>query len=335
MKSEAKTSFKGLFDRQIGYWFRGIAIIMVILSHYAEWWSWFLPTEGAAEEFRLTLTKLGVYGVNIFFLFSGYGLTKAAEGKRIDGHFILRRMQSVYLPYLIIVGIIDMLSGGFSSFSDFVKFLYGGDYWFMVILFLFYIGFMLIWAVVKNKHLRFLLFLAYTFALVKALFDREMQSFWYVSNLAFVLGIIMGTYEKDCIRIPSVVKALVIPLCLAFTIYYELYMDKAGMTPEQILNLQMVNTVLWTIQIACIAALIPWHDRIFARLGRCSLYLYLLHTYIFMQCVNFLQCDVPLRIAIAAAVTVVTAIVCELLVTSLFKLASRNRKSDSKARSVS
>lgn len=316
MDSDSKT----LFDRQTGYWFRGIAIIMVILSHYAEWWEWFFSTVGKAEDFRLTLTKLGVYGVNIFFLFSGYGLTKAAEQKNIDGRFIWRRIQSVYLPYLIIVGIIQLLSGGFGSFSDFVKFLYGNDYWFMVILFLFYIGFILIWAILKNPHMRVLLFLLYTFAIIKVLFDKEMQSFWYVSNLAFVIGIIMGTYEKDCLKIPLIAKILLIPLLLSFVFYYELYMDKAGMIPEQILNLQMFNTVLWTIQIACIAALISWHDRIMGILGKCSLYLYLLHTYIFMRCVNSLNCDMRLRILIAAIATVVTAILCEMLITFLTKL---------------
>ena len=318
MDSDSKT----LFNRQTGYWFRGIAIIMVILSHYAEWWEWFFSTVGKAEDFRLTLAKLGIYGVNIFFLFSGYGLTKAAEQKNIDGGFILRRIQSVYLPYLIIVGIIQLLSGGFASFSDFVKFLYGNDYWFMVILFLFYIGFILIWAVLKNHHLRMLLFLLYTFAIIKVLFDKEMQSFWYVSNLAFAIGIIMGTYEKGCLKMPLPAKILLIPLLLSFVIYYELYMDKAGMTPEQILNLQMLNTVLWTIQIACIAALISWHGRILGILGKCSLYLYLLHTFIFMRCVNFLKCDMRLRILIAAIATVVTAILCEMLITGLIKLIS-------------
>lgn len=315
MDGESKT----LFDRQTGYWFRGIAIIMVILSHYAEWWEWFFSTVGKAEDFRLTLAKLGVYGVNIFFLFSGYGLTKAAEQKNIDGSFIWRRIQSVYLPYLIIVGIIQILSGGFGSFSDFVKFLYGNDYWFMVILFLFYIGFILIWAVLKNPHMRVLLFLLYTFAIIKVLFDKEMQSFWYVSNLAFAIGIIMGTYEKNCLKMPLIAKILLIPLMLSFVIYYELYMDKTGMTPEQILNLQMLNTVLWTLQIACIAALISWHGRILGILGKCSLYLYLLHTYIFMRCVNSLNCDMRLRILIAAIVTVVTAILCEMLITFLIK----------------
>ena len=319
MESESKT----LFDRQTGYWFRGLAIIMVIASHYAEWWTWFFAAEGQAEDFRLTLSKLGVYGVNIFFLFSGYGLTKAAEHKEIDGNFISRRIQAVYIPYLIIIGIVQLLSGGFGNFSGFVRFLCGSDYWFMVVIFLFYIGFILIWQVLKNPHLRILLFLLYTFAVIQVLYDRNMQSFWYVSNLAFVLGIVLCTYENGCRRVPLPVRILLIPLLLAFTIYYELYMDKTGMTPQQILNWQMVNTVLWTTQIACIASLIPWHERIFIELGKRSLHLYLLHTFVFMKCVNALNFSIPLRYVIAAVATVTVAVLCEMLITFLIKFMHR------------
>ena len=319
MESESKA----LFDRQTGYWFRGLAIIMVIASHYAEWWTWFFAAEGQAEDFRLILSKLGVYGVNIFFLFSGYGLTKAAEHKEIDGNFISRRIQAVYIPYLIIIGIVQLLSGGFGNFSGFVRFLCGSDYWFMVVIFLFYIGFILIWQVLKNPHLRILLFLLYTFAVIQVLYDRNMQSFWYVSNLAFVLGIVLGTYENGCRRVFLPVRILLIPLLLAFTIYYELYMDKTGMTPQQILNWQMVNTVLWTTQIACIASLIPWHERIFIELGKRSLHLYLLHTFVFMKCVNAFNFSIPLRYVIAAVATVTAAVLCEMLITFLIKFMHR------------
>lgn len=313
---------KSLFSRQTGYWFRGIAIIMVIASHYAEWWAWFLVSEGKAEDFRLTLTRLGIYGVNIFFFFSGYGLTKAAENKKIGRHFVWRRIQSVYLPYLVVVGTIQILSGGFGSFSEFMKYLYGYDYWFMFVLFLFYIGFILIWAVWKNPHLRVLMFLIYTLAIIKVMFDKEMQSFWYVSNLAFVLGIALATYEPVCRKAPFMAKILFIPLLLSFTIYYELYMDKTGMIPEQILHLQMLNTVLWTLQIACIAALIPWHDLVLCGLGKCSLYLYLWHTYIFMSFVNGLSYEMRIRILLGAVITVAVAVLCEFLAEFVSKMLS-------------
>lgn len=324
MVSESKT----LYDRETGYCFRGIAIVMVILSHYAEWWLLFSPAAGDVEQFLLPFTKLGIYGVNIFFFFSGYGLTKAVEHKRIDGTFILHRLQSVYLPYLIITGIIQILSGGFGSLSGFVQFLYGHDYWFMVILFLFYIGFILIWAVLKNPHLRVLLFLVYTIVIIKVLFDRDMQSFWYVSNLTFPLGILFGTYESGCRKVLSKAKIPLILLLLACVIYYEFFMDMTGMTPERILCLQLTNAVLWTIQIACIAALTPWHGEVFNGLGRCSLYLYLLHTYIFMSCVNYFSYNFPIRVLISAVATVIIAMLCRMLITGLVKLLSNKRKYD-------
>ena len=68
-----------LMDRRETDWFRGIAAVMVVLSHYAEWWTWFVPAEGNGEMLRLALTKLGVYGVDIFFLFSGYAMVCSME----------------------------------------------------------------------------------------------------------------------------------------------------------------------------------------------------------------------------------------------------------------
>lgn len=321
-----------LFDKKTGYWFRGIAIIMVILSHYAEWWSWFTPLTGKAEEFRLALAGLGVFGVNIFFFFSGYGLTKAAGDDRIGVQFIVRRIQSVYLPYFVIVGSIQVLSGGFGPLAGeeaagkILRFLSGYEYWFMAVLFMFYIGFIILWAAFTNRHLRVVLFWLYAAVIINMLFNRQMQSFWYVSNLAFPLGITVAAYESDICRIRmrraiyNAVRILFIPLALVFVVWHESYMDKSSMTPEQILWLQMLVTVVWTLQLACIASLIPWHDPVLAGLGRDSLYLYLVHTYIFMRCVNGLGCSIPMRFAAAFAVTVIVAALCRMAVAGLTKL---------------
>ena len=324
------------FDRKTGYWFRGVAILMVIVSHYAEWWSWFTPLTGKAEELRLALTGLGVFGVNIFFFFSGYGLTKAAGDGRIGARFILRRIRSVYLPYVVIVGVIWILSDGFGAFSGedaagkLLRFLSGYEYWFMAVLFLFYIGFIILWAAFTDRHLRVLFFWIYAAVIIKLLFDRQMQPFWYVSDLAFPLGITAAAYEPPVRRLVAQIKMrgvfgaagrlLFVAAAIAFTVWHESYMDQSGMTPEQILWLQMLVTVVWTLQIACIASLIPWHGPVLAGLGRDSLYLYLVHTYIFMRCVNGLGCSMPMRFAIAFAVTVIVAALCRMAVAGLTKL---------------
>ena len=52
-----------LFNKDISTWFKGTAIIMIILSHYAEWWTWFYTEEGTSELIRngIYLTKLFIW----------------------------------------------------------------------------------------------------------------------------------------------------------------------------------------------------------------------------------------------------------------------------------
>jgi len=156
---------KNLYSRKASSWFRGLGIIMVILSHFAEWWSWFFTEEGNRELVRDGMSRLGPYGVAIFFLFSGYGLVKSAGDKRIDWRFVAKRFVSVYIPYLVIVTVITLLSGGFDfeNAGDFGKFLYGDDFWYMTVLFSFYLAFMAIWFVVTNRHVRAVLMVAFTY----------------------------------------------------------------------------------------------------------------------------------------------------------------------------
>ena len=63
-------------------------MFMIILSHYAEWWTWFYTEEGTSELIRNGISRFGPYGVAIFLLFSGYGLTKSAGNSRIGIKFI-------------------------------------------------------------------------------------------------------------------------------------------------------------------------------------------------------------------------------------------------------
>ena len=49
---------KTLMNKRETDWFRGIAAVMVVLSHYGEWISILTSLEGNAETFRFALTKL-------------------------------------------------------------------------------------------------------------------------------------------------------------------------------------------------------------------------------------------------------------------------------------
>lgn len=216
-----------LIDKHTGSTFRGIAAVMVILSHYAEWYSLFLQTQGRAETFRIALTKLGVYGVDIFFLLSGYAMVKSfgssnysadgnlagassakssvpnaasfgssAHNGNMNPGFALKRIKNVYIPYFIVTGIIELISGGFTSLHEFWLFACGYDYWYMNVLFVFYIGFIAIYALVKNKALKLAAFSVFTYIYSYTLYKNGMQDFWYVSNIAFALGVIVSECDN-------------------------------------------------------------------------------------------------------------------------------------------
>ena len=173
-------------------WFRGMAAVMVVLSHYAEWWTWFAQTEGNAETVRLAVSKLGVYGVDIFFLFSGYAMVKSLGQERMHPQFIWKRIKNVYIPYFLVVGCIELLSGGFTSLRDFWEFANGSDYWYMAVLFIFYIGFIAVYTIMGGKAPRCAAFCVFTYVFTCILRDRGMQDFWFVSNIAFAIGVVLA-----------------------------------------------------------------------------------------------------------------------------------------------
>ena len=106
---------------------RGIAIIMVMASHYAEW-----ILEGSKYPVvRETLCGMGVLGVDIFFFVSGYGLLKSAGERGVGRSFLWNRLKTCYLPYLMVVGIIMFLEGGLRDLKNWKDFLLGSEYWYI------------------------------------------------------------------------------------------------------------------------------------------------------------------------------------------------------------
>lgn len=317
-----------LIDKNTSNIFRGIAAVMVISSHYAEWFSWFIQTEGNREIFRVALTKLGVYGVDIFFLFSGYAMVVSLNGERMSLNFVWKRIRNVYLPYFILVGILELLSGGFTSLHDFMLFLTGYDYWYMNVLFIFYIGFMVIYALIRHRVLRIFAFSIFTYAYSYWLYSNDMHEFWYVSNIAFVMGIIIGEYGryvKKIIDRAGIPISILLSLVMVYVVRSGLYADTAinGYPEEYQVWFKIGATFFWTLLVIVLASIWRIRERISEFLGKNSLYLYLTHTYIFMRCVNGLETAIIIRFAISAAVTVIVSFLCGLAFTLFKRLLSR------------
>lgn len=306
-------------------WFRGIAALMVVLSHYGDWINILVQLEGNAETFRFALTKLGVYGVDIFFLFSGYAMIKSLGNSKMSWQFIWKRIKNVFIPYLIVAGIIELISGGLTSIHDFRILIIGYNYWYMCVLFIFYIGFIVIYAVIRVKGIRVIAFSVFTYAFSYKLYQYGMFPFWYVSNIAFAIGIIAGEYDEavkkivDKVWIPMIV---LLTIGMAFIIRWGLTggVNLGGDPEEYQLWFQIGATVVWTLLILILASKCRIREKIFAFLGRNSLYIYLTHTFVFMRCINNLTCNMYVRFIISPICIIALSFLCNLIISGMWKL---------------
>ena len=99
-----------------------------------------------------------------------------------------------------------------------------------------------------------------------------------------------------------------------------------GQNPEDYqLPFQIGVTVVWTLLVLVLSSRFHIKEKIFAFLGKYSLYLYLTHTYVFMQCVNSLKCSYAVRFAVSAVITVVLSFACCQAITATGKLISKQK----------
>ena len=110
------TQRKAFLTKEQSLMLRGIAIFLVLISHYAVW----IGEIFHSDLLEYGLGRFGVYGVDLFFAVSGYGLVKSVGKKRINGTFLWKRFKTVYLPYLLIVGLITVYDGGILGMTGWV-----------------------------------------------------------------------------------------------------------------------------------------------------------------------------------------------------------------------
>ena len=275
-----------LFSRQISYALRGAAILMVMASHYGEWYAASIGMPALSQ----FLMGLGRYGVDIFFLMSGYAMAKNATEKKPGRAFWAKRLRGTYVPYLILAGIIEICAGGAVTPARVVRYLLAQDYWFIFNIMVFYLAF---FAAFQARRFRIVSLTLFTGAYSAILCKMGRQDFWYVSNLAFPLGGACGLYEKRLsvwlkgkwIRVAAAVTLLCIILVPAAMRERALLLQTGGRG-----RLQLAANALFSLWIV----LFPWPARLSCPVGRLaggllrffgknSLYLYLLHPFLYYQ----------------------------------------------------
>ena len=260
-----------MITKNTSKWFRGLAILMVLISHYAEW----NVTTPIFEGFRSFACKLGIYGVNIFFLFSGYGLVKSIDKKVMDSDFIKKRILMVYFPYFIIIGLLSLMDGSLNSFKNIIQFIIGYDYWFMMNLFAFYILFILIWKCDKAKIAFITLgILFYSFLL----YQNNYADFWIVSNFSFLIGIFAAMYEGNIYPVFQKMKSkLMLFVSLILFICGAWYFNQINKN----IILQVLICIFFTFIVLILSTMIRKNGKLLSLIGTYSLYVYLLHTRIY------------------------------------------------------
>ena len=269
-----------MIDKRTSNLWRGIAILIVIASHYAGW-MYVEPVHQAAHDI---VSTFGPYGVDIFFLLSGYGLSKSADKNGISISFVLRRIFSIYVPYLLIMIGINIYIDGFSDIdmSGWIKLLTGYDYWYMNILFTFYILFMIIWKL--KEWIRLPLITIAVIAVTVIMFNIGRADFWELSNSAFLIGIYAATIEKkwpDKMK-KGLIHGFSIAISLVcFVICTKMMIASQGLADNSAFVWELVSELFFTTLVCSLCYITPKIGWILPLIGSQSMYIYLLHQTLF------------------------------------------------------
>lgn len=265
----------GLISKNTSMFFRGIAILMVICSHYFEWGASF----SGSEKLSLFVSSLGDWGVGIFFFMSGYAIYKGYGIRNTDCMFVIKRLKNTYIPYLLIATFIAVYGKSLTDLKSLVRLLTGADYWFVLEILIIYAAFYL----AGKLPYRYRVLIMSVFVIDLSLFFlvRGYQDFWYTATWPFAAGMILSKYE---IRIGAVRRGFCIDI----------------------------------------------KDWVFGFLGKLSLYIYILHSFVYFRIMELGFLEGPgrnwyIKLLLSVIITVAIAFVLDFALTKIYGLFEKKR----------
>ncbi len=257
-----------MIDNKTSRAFRGVAIIMVMVVHFANW-----NYEGPLSEiWKGMVSSWGIYGVDIFFLLSGYGLVKSYEKNGIDKRFVLRRVLNTYVPYLLIVGSLSIfVDKSLDSPGALIDLLIGQDFWFMTVIFAFYLMFMVLYRI---GFLKELLLTAFVIGFTVYLYKSSHADFWYLSNGAFLIGVYAATLERkygDKVK-ENIIRFNLAGIGLAAALISAYWYSVTGTE-----GVHLLASMMFTVMILGFCVQLDLKGYVLPVIGSYSLYIYLIH----------------------------------------------------------
>ena len=307
---------------------RGIAILIVIASHFAEW----MFVEPAHPGIRHMVSTWGPPGVDIFLLLSGYGLYLSArrEAERtgapggITGRFVLRRLLNGILPYYLVIGILYFFTGTWKQALQegtlthaLRAYLTAADHWYIQVLIILYLAFILCFRF--GARFRLPLLSAAVILHMILLANADHADFWTLSNGAFLIGVYAAALEK---RFPEHLQSLRTRLAVllagaaGMTVTYLQMARLGGSGAPEAYGWELAMNLCFTVIVLGAAWLLKdLPGLILPLLGEHSLFIYLTHTSVFWLLIFKLEALASIILSIAAG-TVYSLITKKLLSTS-------------------
>ena len=260
---------------------RGIAILIVIASHYAEW----MGTENALHPaIAHAISTWGPLGVDVFMLLSGYGLYKSAEKGGVNGRFVWRRLSACYIPYLLVAFTLAILTHELqpTNLHWIYAFVTVQDYWFISALMVMYIAFMLSFRLFKKLRLPVLSILVIGYSVW--LYLSGHMDFWTLSNAAFLIGVYAAAAEKRFPALSSMKgRILMLAAGMAGSVVCYFWMQHMGGSgTEGSYAAELVLNLFLTLTWLGIASLFPpFKPLLFGILGKHTIFIYLTHAILY------------------------------------------------------
>ena len=155
--------------------------------------------------------------------------------------------------------------------ADLADIWYGHDFWYMTVIFTLYLAFMGIWFVFRNRHIRAVLIALFTYLYSNYLYSSGEQEFWFISNIAFAIGVLLALYESEVLKMNTIVRValvLVFGLASAYEVYFALYIEHVWAQPLDEIKSRIFAVTIFTLFIVFFASVWRIYDPIGRFLGK-------------------------------------------------------------------
>ena len=267
--------------------YRGLFALVVIFHHLSR------LTESGVIFHKFTL--VGYLAVAYFFFLSGYGLQKSyiSKGENYTKGFLLKRLPSVILPYLIIIfafWLMYFVSGRVFSLKDIGLTFIGGKpfvpySWYILCIIIFYIVYWLLMLICKKRYFPMILGAAAWYILYCAVCIKlDYGSWWYNTALLPVIGMFWATYEKKLVDFIKKSYFIITPVIIvsfaALFVSYNRIMELVKI-PAVSSVLKLPTAVLFVLGVILLSMKFSIGNKVLGFLGEISLEMYISQGLIF------------------------------------------------------